>query len=102
MSAKKSSQVVIGLALLVMGIISLLEVFNVLKPFQQWWLPIILIIVGVLVILNNKKGFSFILGCLCLVYGVLLLLMTFNLFSIAFLWKILPIYWVLFGLILLF
>ncbi|MCI0470558.1 MAG: hypothetical protein L0Y73_02760 [Candidatus Aminicenantes bacterium] len=102
MSTNKNSQWIIGLALLVMGIISLLGSFNVSIPFHKFWIPVILIIVGVLVILLIKRGFSFILGCICLVYGVLLLLMTLNLFNIAFLWKILPIYWILFGLILLF
>jgi hypothetical protein len=98
--AKKGSAFYIGLALLVIGIISLLEVFDVISPFHHWWLPIILIIIGILVIIN-RKDICNILGWICLVYGVVLLLMTIGLFHVAFLWQIsMPVFFILFGLIL--
>jgi hypothetical protein len=99
MANKKGSAFYIGLALVVIGIISLLEALGVFGPFQNWWLPIILIIVGVLVILNRKDVVN-ILGWICLIYGALLLLMTLGVFSLAFLWQISAIAWILFGLIL--
>jgi len=98
--AKKGSAFYIGLALLVIGIISLLVALNVISPFHQWWLPIILIIVGILVIIN-RKDICNILGWICLVYGVVLLLMAIGLFHVAFLWQIsMPVFFILFGLIL--
>jgi hypothetical protein len=100
MATKKGSPFYIGLALLVIGFLSLLEHLNVISPFQKWWLPIILIIVGILVVMS-RKGIVNILGWICVVYGALLLLMTLGVFSLAFLVQILPIYWILFGLILL-
>jgi len=100
MATKKGSPFYIGLALLVIGIISLLEHLDVISPFQKWWLPIILIIVGILVVMS-RKGIVNILGWICVAYGALLLLMTLGVFSLAFLVQILPIYWILFGLILL-
>jgi len=99
MATKKGSAYYIGLALIVIGIISLLVALNVISPFQEWWLPIILIIVGILVIMN-RKGTCNILGWICIVYGALLLLMTLGVFSVAFLWQISPIFFILFGLIL--
>ena len=99
MATKKGSAYYIGLALLVIGIISLLVALNVISPFQEWWLPIILILVGILVIMN-RKGLCNILGWICIAYGALLLLMTLGVFSVAFLWQISPIFFILFGLIL--
>jgi hypothetical protein len=100
MATKKGSAFYIGLALLVIGIISLLVALNVLKPFHEWWVPIILIIIGILVIINNK-GICNILGWICLVYGVVLLLMTLGLFYVAFLWQIADaVFFILLGLIL--
>ncbi|UCH97341.1 MAG: hypothetical protein JSV88_10955 [Candidatus Aminicenantes bacterium] len=100
MATKENCTFYIGLALLVIGIISLLESFSVFKTFQSWWLPIILIIIGILVI-TTRKGIVGILGGICLVYGALLLLMTLGVFSVAFLWQLHPVSWILFGLILL-
>ena len=98
--AKKGSAFFIGLALLVIGIISLLVALNVISPFHQWWLPIILIIVGILVIIN-RKDICNILGWICLVYGVVLLLMAIGLFHVAFLSHIADaVFFILFGLIL--
>ena len=98
--AKKGSAFYIGLALLVIGIISLLVALNVISPFHQWWLPIILIIVGILVIIN-RKDICNILGWICLVYGVVLLLMAIGLFHVAFLWQIADaVFFILLGLIL--
>jgi hypothetical protein len=98
--AKKGSAFYIGLALLVIGIISLLVALNVISQFQDWWLPIILIIIGILVIIN-RKDICNILGWICLVYGVVLLLMTLGLFYVAFLWHIADaVFFILLGLIL--
>lgn len=99
MGTKKGIPLFIGLALLAIGFISLLATFNVVSISKTWWLPIILIIVGILVIMNSKGNVN-ILGWICLVYGAVLLLMTIGLFNIAFLWKLAPVSWILFGLIL--
>ena len=101
MAAKKSSPFIIGVALFVIGILLLLQALNIASIAQKWWLPIILILVGAMVIMNIKKGTVNILGWICLIYGAVLLLMAFNLFHIAFLWKLSPAYVLLFGLILL-
>ena len=98
--AKKGSAFYIGLALLVIGIISLLVALNVISQFQDWWLPIILIIIGILVIIN-RKDICNILGWICLVYGVVLLLMAIGLFHVAFLSQIAyGVLFILLGLIL--
>jgi hypothetical protein len=100
MATKKGSAFFIGLALLVIGIITLLVALNVISPFHEWWLPIILIIVGILVIMN-RKDICNVLGWICLVYGVVLLLMTLGVFHVAFLWDIaMAVFFILFGLIL--
>ncbi|MFC2155780.1 hypothetical protein ACFLRB_04740 [Acidobacteriota bacterium] len=101
MAAKKNSPFIIGLALTVIGIILLLQALNIASIAQKWWLPIILILVGAMVIMNIKKGIVNILGWICLIYGAVLLLMAFNLFQIAFLWRLTPAFWLLFGFILL-
>ena len=99
MAAKKSVTLYIALALLVMGVIELLNTFGIVNIGKAWWLPIILILVGLLVIIS-AKGMTHILGWICLVYGAILILMTMGLFQVAFLWKIAPASLILFGLIL--
>lgn len=100
MATKKGSGFYIGLALLVIGIISLLVALNAISDFSKWWLPIILIIVGILVIMN-RKDICNILGWICLVYGVVLLLMALGVFYVAFLVDIaMAVLFILFGLIL--
>lgn len=99
MAAKKGTTFYIGLALVVIGVLQLLHSLGAIKPFQHWWVPIILIIVGILVIIN-RKGTVNILGWICLIYGGLLLLTTLGLFSLPILWQLTPAYWILFGLIL--
>ncbi len=100
MATKKSSAFHIGMALIFIGIFSLLEFYNVTRSFRGWWLPIILIIVGILVI-TSRRDITNILGWVCLVYGVLLLLATLGVLSVTFLWQIaIPVLLILFGLIL--
>jgi|GEM_PF-2557446 len=100
MADKKGSPTHIGLALLVIGILGLLESLNVFTSFKQWWMPIIMVIVGIMVIID-RKGVVNILGWILLIYGILILLMVIGLFSLTFLMQIMPISWILFGLILL-
>jgi hypothetical protein len=100
MAEKKVSVTTIGLAMLIFGTLSLLESTGVFSPFRNWWLPVILIVVGLLVVLN-RKGTVRILGWLCLGYGAVLLLMAMGLFHLTFLWQISPIAWIFFGLFLL-
>jgi hypothetical protein len=100
MASKKNVASTIGLALVAIGIISLLQALEAVGHFQIWWLPIILICVGILVIINGKK-IVHILGWVCLVYGALLLLITMGLFNIPLLWELKSVIWLLFGLIIL-
>ncbi len=99
MANKKGSAFYIGVALIIIGIITLLQALGVWGDFHAWWMPIILILVGIMVIVS-AKGITNILGWICLIYGVILLLMTIGLFYVAFLWQISSIGWILFGLIL--
>lgn len=100
MANKKGSAFFIALALIIIGIITLLQALGVWGDFSQWWIPIILILVGIMVIIKTKAIVQ-ILGWICLIYGVILLLMTLGLFYILFLWTISkPVLWILFGLIL--
>lgn len=99
MATKKSNTFAIGLALLFIGIFNLLESLSLVSRFRQWWLPVILIVVGILVVLSSKKT-VYLLGWICMVYGALLLLMTVGLLSIPILQKISTAYPLLFGLIL--
>lgn len=99
MAAKKGVTLYIALALIVIGIIGLLQTLGVMDIAKTWWLPIILIVVGLLVIIG-RKGPVGILGWVCLIYGAVLLLMTIGLFQVAFLWRIAAAYPILFGLIL--
>lgn len=101
MAEKKTSPFFIGLALVVIGIIELLGTLKILVINPLWWWAIILIIVGVLVIINIKKGTVCILGWICLVYGVVLLLMAIGLFHVVFILNLHPAAYILFGLILL-
>jgi membrane-anchored protein YejM (alkaline phosphatase superfamily) len=99
MAAKKSIGLYIGLALLVIGTLELLNALGFITIGNIWILPVILILVGILVVINTKRTVH-ILGWICLLYGVALLLMNTGLFHSTFLWKISPVSWVLFGLIL--
>ncbi len=99
MTNKKSSSLYIGLALVVIGAISLLNTLGRLHLSKSWWLPIILMIIGLMVIIT-RRGLVSILGWLCLVFGGLLLLGTLNLIHVLFLWELEAVSWVLFGLIL--
>ena len=99
MASKKNNTFIIGLAMLAIGIFSLLERLAIVSPFQAWWLPVILIVVGLLVVLSSKKT-VYLLGWICMITGAVLLLMTVGLFHIPVLWKISTAYPLLFGLIL--
>jgi hypothetical protein len=99
MTKKKSTTFYIGLALLAIGIIILLQVLGIVIISQKWWLPVILIAVGLLVILG-RKGPVGILGWIGFLYGAVLLLMAIGLFDIALLWQLSATYPLLFGLIL--
>ena len=100
MAAKKGMTLYIGLTLLVIGVIELLGTLNIWHIGKSWWLPILLIILGLLVI-TGAKGTVNIMGWICLVYGLVLLLMTIGLFQVAFLWQLGPVSFILFALILL-
>lgn len=100
MENKKDVVLYVGVTLIVVGIIELLTALNVFPNFSEWWTPIVLIILGILVTLK-AKGTVQILGVITLVYGVILLLMTIGLFYVAFLWQIIDISYILVGLMLL-
>lgn len=99
MATKKNNKFYIGLALLAIGIFTLLENLAIVSRFQAWWVPVILIVVGILVVLSSKKT-VYLLGWICLIYGAVLLLMTIGLFHFPILWEISTAYPLLFGLIL--
>lgn len=99
MADKKGVVFYVGVTLVVVGILELLTALNVISNFSEWWTPIVLIILGILVAMK-AKGTVQILGVITLVYGVILLLMTFGLFYVAFLWKIVDISYILVGLML--
>lgn len=99
MATKKSTSFYIGLALLAAGTIVLLQVLGIVFIAQKWWLPVILVVVGLLVILG-RKGPVVILGWIGFLYGAVLLLMAIGLFNINILWQLSAAYPLLFGLML--
>lgn len=99
MATRKNNVFTIGLALGIIGVISLLEVLTIISPYRGWWLPVILIVVGILVVLRSRRTVYF-LGWLSMVFGAGLLLTTIGLFHLPVLWKIASAYPLLFGLIL--
>jgi hypothetical protein len=99
MAAKKSVTLYVGLALLVIGTIQLLSVLGFIHIASIWALPVVLTLVGILVAVNGKRTEQA-LGWICVIYGVVMLLMNTGLFHSPFLWKISPLTWILFGLIL--
>ena len=99
MATKKSTTFYIGLALLIIGAIVLLQVLGIFFISQKWWLPVILLVVGLLVVLG-RKGPAGILGWISFLYGAVLLLMAIGLFNINLLWQLSAAYPLLFGLML--
>jgi hypothetical protein len=99
MAAKKSVILYVGLGLLVMGTIQLLSLLGFIYIASIWAMPVIVTLVGILVAVNGKR-ITQALGWICVIYGIALLLMNTGLFHSPFLWKINPLTWILFGLIL--
>jgi len=99
MASKKSLSYFVGLALAIWGTLQLLHVFGLIRNYQNWWQPIILVIIGLLVVLNTRGAVKTV-GIITMFYGIILLLMTLGLFSFPFFWKIFPVTWLLLGLIL--
>ena len=101
MAAKKGNQFYVGFGLLAIGFFQLLVHLGVTAGFFKYLTPIILLIVGILVALGEKKGIVSILGWILAVFALIMLLIAFGVFTLAFMAKIAPIYWILLGLILL-
>ena len=100
MKIKKGTSFFVAVALIAIGALLLLESWNILRHSRQWWLPIILIGLGILVIMTSK-GVVNILGWVLAVYGALLFLMAAGILNLPFLNELQPGIWILFGLILL-
>jgi len=101
MATNRKDVVFIGLALLLFGALTLLAQFNVIPNYQNWWLPIILIILGILEIIS-RRGIVQVLAWLVLIIGVVLLLITLNVISISGIMDYFSVLWVLLGLLLIF
>jgi len=100
MTVKKEIVFPIAVAMVAYGAIALLESLGVFTPFRAWWLPVILLVVGLLALLKRKMS-TRVLGWICFLYGAALLLMTAGVFHWSLLWRLFPATWVLFGLLLL-
>jgi len=101
METNRKDVVFIGLALLLIGVLTLLQQFNIIPIYQHWWLPIILIILGILEIIS-RRGIVQVLAWLVLIIGVILLLITLNVISISGIMDYFSVLWVLLGLLLIF
>lgn len=99
MFTRRNDSVYIGLALLLIGVLTLLQQFNVIPIYQHWWLPIILIILGILEIIT-RRGIAQVFAWIVLIIGVVLLLITLNVITISGIWAYFPVLWVLLGLLL--